>query len=267
MNDILLYKDFGVHLDQNSEIKEQMEDFCKVHTDFLGDKNILLLTLFDGHTGSIVAKSSIDLYPEILKEEFKKIGDDKTKMTEAFQNSIKILDEKFTEYNEEGSTAVIVYLCIEESKKVLYSVNVGDSRAVVVRNSSAERLSYDHKCSDLNEKTRVKKEGGIIINGRLAGSLAITRSLGDYSLKNNVCKLISEPYIKRYEITEDDLWIVVASDGIWDVINEEKLVEFFADQKDENPNGSTQKITENLVNYAIEEGSRDNISSIIVRLK
>jgi serine/threonine protein phosphatase PrpC len=66
---------------------------------------------------------------------------------------------------------------------VVYCSNVGDSTAVLVSDTGVTRLSYDHKGSDTTEVARVQRSGGFIMNDRVGGSLAITRALGDHSLK------------------------------------------------------------------------------------
>ena len=50
------------------------------------------------------------------------------------------------------------------------------------KNGVAERMSYDHKGSDQAEIDRIKQFGGIVVDGRVGGSLAITRAFGDHSL-------------------------------------------------------------------------------------
>lgn len=65
----------------------------------------------------------------------------------------------------------------------MHIANLGDTRAVVSLDGVAKRVSVDHKTSSPSEQERVKKEGGLILKGRVAGQLAITRALGDLALK------------------------------------------------------------------------------------
>lgn len=71
-------------------------------------------------------------------------------------------------------------------QRVLYTANVGDARIVLCRNGKALRLSYDHKGSDENEGKRVANAGGLILNNRVNGVLAVTRALGDAYMKDLV---------------------------------------------------------------------------------
>ena len=80
-----------------------------------------------------------------------------------------------------GSTAVVAIVRREINHNVLYVANAGDSRAVLSKNGTAERLSKDHKATDPQEIARVKSEGGSIMDNRVAGGLAITRAIGDHA--------------------------------------------------------------------------------------
>jgi serine/threonine protein phosphatase PrpC len=50
----------------------------------------------------------------------------------------------------------------------------------------AKRVSTDHKISNQSEQERIRKEGGLILKGRVGGQLAVTRALGDLMLKSEV---------------------------------------------------------------------------------
>ena len=112
----------------------------------------------------------------------------------------------------------------------------------------------------MKENERIKKIGGIIFNGRLFGQLNLSRSLGDFSLKNN--GLISTPSIHKHKISEDDIYIIIASDGIWDVLNEE----FISNLCIENCNLNCNELGKLIIKNAIEKGSEDNISCIVILL-
>lgn len=67
---------------------------------------------------------------------------------------------------------------------MVYVANAGDTRAVLSKNGTAERLSKDHKASDPQEIDRIRSAGGKIMDGRVAGGLAITRAFGDFAYKS-----------------------------------------------------------------------------------
>jgi protein phosphatase PTC1 len=69
--------------------------------------------------------------------------------------------------------------------RVLYEGNAGDARAVLCRGEALIR-SYDHNGSDAQESKRIMDAGGFVINNRVNGVLAVTRSLGDSAMKDFV---------------------------------------------------------------------------------
>jgi protein phosphatase PTC1 len=97
-------------------------------------------------------------------------------------------------------------------QRVLYTANVGDARIVLCRNGKALRLSYDHKGSDENEGKRISNAGGLILNNRVNGVLAVTRALGDAYMKDLVT---GHPYTTETVIQPDiDEFIILACDGV-----------------------------------------------------
>lgn len=97
-------------------------------------------------------------------------------------------------------------------QRVLYTANVGDARIVLCRNGKALRLSYDHKGSDENEGKRISNAGGLILNNRVNGVLAVTRALGDSYLKDLVT---GHPYTTETVIQPDiDEFLILACDGV-----------------------------------------------------
>lgn len=97
-------------------------------------------------------------------------------------------------------------------QRVLYTANVGDARIVLCRNGKALRLSYDHKGSDDNEGKRIANAGGLILNNRVNGVLAVTRALGDTYMKDLVT---GHPYTTETVIQPDiDEFLILACDGV-----------------------------------------------------
>lgn len=99
-------------------------------------------------------------------------------------------------------------------QRVLYTANVGDARIVLCRSGKALRLSYDHKGSDENEGKRIANAGGLILNNRVNGVLAVTRALGDTYMKDLVT---GHPYTTETVIQpEIDEFMIIACDGVSD---------------------------------------------------
>lgn len=98
-----------------------------------------------------------------------------------------------------------------DSRHVLYSANAGDARGVLCRAGKAVRLTYDHKGSDKQEAKRITDAGGFVMGGRVNGVLAVTRSLGDSSMKEFV---VGAPYTTETQLCEDDEFLILACDGV-----------------------------------------------------
>lgn len=97
-------------------------------------------------------------------------------------------------------------------QRMLYTANVGDARIVLCRNGKALRLSYDHKGSDENEGKRITAAGGLILNNRVNGVLAVTRALGDSYMKDLVT---GHPYTTETAIQPElDEFVIIACDGV-----------------------------------------------------
>ncbi|KAI9810291.1 MAG: Protein phosphatase 2C 1 [Pycnora praestabilis] len=142
-------------------------------------------------------------------------------------------------------------------QRVLYTANVGDARIVLCRNGKALRLSYDHKGSDENEGKRVANAGGLILNNRVNGVLAVTRALGDAYMKDLVT---GHPYTTETVIQPDiDEFLILACDGLWDVCSDQESVDLIRHTQD------PQAASKQLVDHALARFSTDNLSCMVIR--
>mmetsp|Transcript_26267 Transcript_26267/g.19721 ORF Transcript_26267/g.19721 Transcript_26267/m.19721 type:complete len:130 (+) Transcript_26267:451-840(+) len=110
----------------------------------------------------------------------------------------------------------------------LYVANVGDTRAVLNKNGVCERMSQDHKATDFNEVQRIKGGGGIVLENRVGGSLAVTRAFGDHALKRD--GVTAKPFINKHALRPFDKHLIIASDGVWDVLEDQDAVNFCKDE-------------------------------------
>lgn len=101
-------------------------------------------------------------------------------------------------------------------------------------------------------------EGGKIFNGRLCGSLAITRAMGDHQFKKD--GLSAKPSVSKYVLRPFDKYLVVASDGIWDFLPEEDTVALCKDEL------TTKQIAQNIIKASLDHMGQDNIGIIVVKL-
>lgn len=92
------------------------------------------------------------------------------------------------------------------------------------------------------------------MQGRVGGQLAVTRALGDYHLKTS--GVIAEPYVTRETITANEKFAVIASDGLWDVVQEYELMEYIG--------RNSVEIATALLNKALQNGTRDNVCILVM---
>lgn len=143
-------------------------------------------------------------------------------------------------------------------KKTLYTANVGDARAVLCRGTKAVRLTYDHKGSDQQEAQRITDAGGFVMNNRVNGVLAVTRSLGDSSMKQFV---VGSPYTTETTLSSEDHFLIIACDGLWDVCDDQHAVDLVVNIKD------PQQASRVLLDHALSQFSTDNLSVMVISLK
>ncbi|XP_034950097.1 protein phosphatase 1L [Chelonus insularis] len=164
--------------------------------------------------------------------------------------------------NVAGTTALIVIL--DDNKLIV--ANVGDSRGVMCDSKgNAIPLSFDHKPQQQRERQRINKAGGMVtFNGvwRVAGILATSRALGDYPLKDKKL-VIADPDILTFDLKDHDpMFLILASDGLWDTFSNEEAVAFIKERLGE-PHYGAKSIT--LQSYY--RGSLDNITVVVINLK
>ncbi|TGZ54804.1 protein phosphatase 1L [Temnothorax longispinosus] len=161
-----------------------------------------------------------------------------------------------------GTTALIALL--EDNKLIV--ANVGDSRGVMCdEKGNAIPLSFDHKPQQEREKRRINKAGGLVtFDGvwRVAGILATSRALGDYPLKDKKL-VIADPDILTFDLNDHNpMFIILASDGLWDTFSNEEAVAFIKERINE-PHFGAKSIT--LQSFY--RGSADNITVVVINLK
>lgn len=144
------------------------------------------------------------------------------------------------------------------ARRVLYTANAGDARAVLCRGGKAIRLSYDHKGSDKREAKRIMDAGGFVMSGRVNGVLAVTRSLGDSSMKEFV---VGSPYTTETELSDEDEFLILACDGLWDVTNDQSAVDLVREIDD------AQKASARLLHHALTHHTTDNVTVLVIRYK
>ncbi|GFY82166.1 highly ABA-induced PP2C protein 2 [Actinidia rufa] len=277
--------------------RRDMEDAVAIHRSFCrrngrSPADLHFFGVYDGHGCSHVAMKCRDRMHEIVRDEVQNC--EEAPWTQIMERSFSVMDEEVTNWSSGGvkssncrcelqtpqcdavgSTAVVAVVTPE---KIVVS-NCGDSRAVLCRNGVAIPLSSDHKPDRPDELNRIETAGGRVIywdGPRVLGVLAMSRAIGDNYLKPFV---IPEPEVTVTDRTADDEFLILASDGLWDVVSNETAcgvarmclqsskseVNFSSggDVSDEACSDASILLTK----LALARHSTDNVSVVVVDLK
>ncbi|XP_049420089.1 protein phosphatase 1bb isoform X1 [Epinephelus fuscoguttatus] len=256
----------------------EMED---AHTAVVGLPHGLtdwsFFAVYDGHAGSRVANyCSGHLLEHILSggADFSSGSGSVEGVKDGIRSGFLNIDEYMRSFSDlrqgldrSGSTAV----CVLVSPTHLYFINCGDSRAVLSRDTKVGFSTQDHKPCNPREKERIQNAGGSVMIQRVNGSLAVSRALGDYDYKcvdgkGPTEQLVSpEPEVCVLErAAEGDEFVVLACDGIWDVMSNEELCEFVRSRL--LVCDDLEKVCNSVVDTCLHKGSRDNMSVVLVCL-
>ena len=251
------YKEFSYNENQNENCRKSMEDFSDINPYFYQDEQykISFFALYDGFCGKEVAvylqkKLQQCLLTNIKKNKFdieKSFGDTFAQM----ENSIKEISNSSTC----GSTATVVLIV----NKIIYCANIGNTSCYSIYNKNQiKKISIDHDCKNQTEIERVKQNGGEIFNKRVFGSLSLTRCFGDFDFK--AYGVTAKPTISKKKIGKEENFLIIASDGVWDVIHEEELNGYISKK-----NLSASELSALIIKEALRNYSRDNVSCIVIK--
>jgi len=146
--------------------------------------------------------------------------------------------------------------------------NVGDCRAVLSRNGLAFEMSKDHRPCCHKERVRVESLGGFVEDGYLNGQLGVTRAIGNWHIKglkesgDRIGPLSAEPELKLVTLTQEDEFLIIGSDGIWDVFRNQNAVDFIRRRLQDHNDVSL--CCKEMVEEAMKRGAVDNLTAVVV---
>jgi protein phosphatase 1G len=219
-----------------------------------------LFGVFDGHGGSAVARFCSENFPTVLMRDEQFIAGD---VKEGLRRTYLRLDEMLLDpsnvailkkyakrshssggdtppavverrsathpASNTGCTAVVVHV----SGTKLTVANSGDSRAVLCQNGEAVDLTIDHKVTLESERDRISAAGGVVLNGRVNGSLNLTRALGDLAFKGDSnLKPEDQVITANPDVFEIDLdpetcdFLIIACDGLFEVFDSQEACDY-----------------------------------------
>lgn len=240
-----------------------------------GDRNVVLpsggfFSVFDGHCGSSIAQfCGSNLLSFVVSTPGYHARDYRAALVQGYVSIDKHLQASETfRTDRSGCTAITVWIVENE----LYCANAGDSRAILCRGGAVMALSVDHKPNLADEQRRIEKAGSMVRNKRVNGVLALSRAIGDFSFKQNWMigweeqAVTSVPDVVHVTLGPRDQFIVLACDGIWDVMSNEQVVAFVSARIAKGINLST--ICEHLMQNCLSPHpfglGCDNMSVIII---
>ncbi|KAM7278508.1 hypothetical protein ACFE04_005642 [Oxalis oulophora] len=236
---------------------------CPVPTSFYG--------VFDGHGGpeaaSFIKRNAMRLFFEdSTLPHISEIDDEFLKELEnSHKNAFKLADLALADDSSVNSSCGTTALTALVLGKHLLVANTGDCRAVLCRKGVAVEMSQDHKPSYLPERKRVQELGGYFEDGYLNGYLAVTRALGDWDFKlplGAASPLIADPDVKQAILTEEDEFLIIGCDGIWDVMSSQYAVSLV--RRALRRHNDPEQCARELVMEASRLHSSDNLTVVII---
>lgn len=270
----------SVHTDQNPSMRKHQEDMF-LYTDPLPTARPRegMFAVFDGHGGracvELVFKRLRHNVLAALRESSSTAGTESSDTTSGEESmGVSVLDEidrcitkAFLATDDDtkghdlmtcGSTAGMIYIHRRGGATWVHVANVGDTRAVICRGGKVSRLTIDHTPACAEEAKRIVAAGGIVMGHRVCGRLAVTRTFGDHGLKDS--GVIANPYQTRFPLTKEIQFIIIASDGLWDVLDDQAAAKIVLSSGTQNE----WKVARSLAERAIELGSRDNVTTMVI---
>jgi len=214
--------------------------------------------IFDGHAGVDAARyAQAHLLHHICKNEAF-ASDLPTAIRSAHASLDNAIGSKPT---RSGCTSVTMFV----RGNTMHLAWLGDSAALLSRSGEYVHLMDPHKPGCPEEKSRIEAAGGMVMQvfgvWRVNGVLSVARAFGDHNLKNMV---ISEPGIEAVQLTGAEDFVVLACDGLWDVMSPTDVVKYVHEHVQRDERGFALPGVANLLSdHAINIGSTDNVSIII----
>lgn len=133
------------------------------------------------------------------------------------------------------------------------------------KRGKAVDMTKDHKPTCKFEKVRIEKLGGTVFDGYLNGQLSVSRALGDWHMKGakgSVCPLSGEPELHESSLTQEDEFLVMACDGLWDVMSSQCAITMV--RKSLLNHNDPELCSRELVKEALERNSCDNLTVLVI---
>lgn len=245
-------------------------------------KSVNYLAVYDGHGGKYVSKYLSMNLPKYFMDsaiEYPLTRKYILGIYDKIQSEFRTNHLKHTKHCGSTCLVLIHYKSDKDAKYYINLMNTGDSRCIICRDNIAIPLSKDHKPNWPEERFRIESLGGnIYFDGydHRIKDLSVSRAFGDVAAEPFVTHV---PDIYKYKLEKNDKFIVLACDGLWDKLSNQEVVNFILSEayepntinrkKNKNDENGVQEeinIAKRLGEYAIERGSGDNVTIVIIFL-
>ena len=234
--------------------------------------------LYDGHGGKNCSNFLRDNLHLFITQDLNFPSDPQQAILRGFERAEAVFAElALKKRDKAGSCAVVVIIV----GKKCYVANLGDSRAIMSVNSGAEcaAMTKDHKPNEENENQRVIRAGGEVYSSGTAehavfrilpGRLAVSRAFGDIEAKlkelgGNPHVLIAIPEIRVFYLNNSADFIVLASDGIFDRLENQEVIDIiWAHENNPNYDDMLEKLTRGVEAVITESMNRESLDNVTV---
>ncbi|KAG6538892.1 probable protein phosphatase 2C 57 [Zingiber officinale] len=221
--------------------------------------------VFDGHGGKHAADFACSNLPRFLLEDEDFPGEIERAVASAFLQTDSAFAEACSVNSSLASGTTALAAVVVGSSLVV--ANAGDCRAVLCRRGKAIELSHDHKPDCSSERKRIESLGGYVYDGYLNGQLNVARAIGDWHMDgmkdpDGVGPLSAEPEVMRMRLTEEDEFLMLGCDGIWEVFLNQNAVDFARRKLQEHNDPAT--CCKELIDEALKRKSSDNLAVVLV---
>lgn len=231
-------------------MRDSMEDAILARPFIFGDCDVY--SVLDGHGGSDTSNYGVYKIANL----FTSYPTTPDQITESYIKKIvfDLIEDLRAKKFTDGATMALAAL----TSTHIVIAHLGDARVLVIRNDGSIRIAtVDHKPFNRSEIERALSIGGKVQNERMDGILAISRSIGDFSIYG----VSYEPDVVVSNIEPDDKWLVLCCDGVFDVISNEDVGLIAKSAQ------SAADLAYKLRNTALVRLSADNISAMAIDIQ
>lgn len=241
--------------------------------------NYAFFAVYDGHGGNQAAQFvSSKLHNNIVQHPLFATNTEEAIREGFIQTEKQFEEETIREkiHGGVGTTACVGIIF----KHTLYIANVGDSAAILCRKGKPIPLTNPHTVKNPKEKERISTMGGVIVKDQRLGhplwnphliNIGVTRAFGDFYFKQKEWTdgkpsgLTADPEIVQLPLTTDDYFLLLASDGFWDVIGTQQAISLITTKIGEKQD--LNLICKELTDLALKRATEDNTTVLLVKLK